>query len=405
MKAYRKRFVELSMLQIGIVLSVVIVLIFAYTVNNYYHDLHTTMEQILMPLQHFERFDTKDKLANKDDDRDNFVTIFYSLKDEEYSVLSFDYSYSDEEIKNIIEEIIKQDEDFGTLKGYHLIYYKTGSDLIKIAFVLDDYLNTRIIRLTVVLLLIWTVAMLTFLLISIKFSKYASKPMEEAIDREKQFVTDASHDLKTPLSIILANNAIVLENPDACVKDVKHWLDSNVSSAKRMQELINQMLTLASVETKDTHLKYERIDFSSLVTKIALESDALAYEKLINFDIDIAENCYLVSDADYLNKIVISLLENAFKYEPENGKVSLKLENNKHIIKLSIRNYNSFINKEDVKHVFERFYRSDKSRQNEGKSFGLGLSITKEMVEKLNGEISLISNLEIGTCFIVKFHI
>ena len=237
-------------------------------------------------------------------------------------------------------------------------------------------------------------AMLIFLIISIKFSRYASKPMEKAMEREKQFVADASHDLKTPLSIILANNAILLENPDP---DTKHWLDSNQMAAKRMQELINQMLTLSSV---DKRIEFSEVDLSNLAYKVSLEFESLAYEKGIELDTDIIDGCKLVSNEEYVTKIISGLLENAIKYEPEKGRILLKLDKNQ----LSVQNFNGYIDERDLPFIFERFYRSDKSRQNDGKSFGLGLAITKETVDKLNGEIKAVSNKDDGTIFFVKFH-
>ena len=102
----------------------------------------------------------------------------------------------------------------------------------------------------------------------------------------------------------------------------------------------------------------------------------------------------------YVTKIISGLLENAIKYEPKKGRVLLKIDKNQ----LSVQNFGSHTDKEDIDHIFDRFYRSDKNRQNNGKSFGLGLSITKEMVDKLNGEIKVVSDKEDGTVLFVKFH-
>ncbi len=393
MKAYRKRFIELNMLMIGTVLTIVLLVIGFYMVNNYYDDLHMTMEQVLTPLERFDK-PIEDKPIKKSDGRENIITIFYNVNNEEYEILSPNYSYSDEELRTILKEIVLSEKDFDTLKEYNLIYYKSFGNPYRIAIVSCDYIDNSIIRLLLVLFGAWIGAMLIFLFISVIFSKYASKPMEEAIDREKQFVADASHDLKTPLSIILANNAILLENPDP---KTKHWLDSNQMAAKRMQELICQMLTLASVDRK---IEISEVDLSNVATKVVLELEILAYEKDVTLDADIADNCVIKSNEEYLTKIISSLLENAIKYEPEKGRVLLKIDKNQ----LSVQNFGSHIDKEDIDHIFDRFYRSDKSRQNNGKSFGLGLSITKEMVDKLNGEIKVVSNKEDGTAFFVKFH-
>ena len=391
MKTYRRRFIELNMLMVGLVLTVVLSVVGVYMTNTYYNDLHMTVEQVLTPLERFDK-PMEDRPVRKDDNRENILTVFYNVDSGEYDVLSFNNLYSNEELEDILKEIVVSEKDFGTLKEYDLIYYKNFGNPYRIAIVSCDYINSSIIRLVLVLFGIWAIAMLIFLIISIKFSKYASKPMEEAIEREKQFVANASHDLKTPLSIILANNAILLENPDP---ETKHWLDSNQVAAKRMQELINQMLTLSSV---DKRIKFSEVDLSNITYKVSLEFESLAYEKGIELVTDIKDNCKLNSNEEYLTKIISSLLENAIKYEPNGGKVLLKLDKNG----LMVQNFSSYIDEKDLPHIFERFYRSDKSRQNDGRSFGLGLAITKEMVDKLGGEIIVDSNKDIGTIFLVK---
>lgn len=393
MKTYRRRFIELNMLMVGVVLTIVFVVVGVYMTNTYYNDLRMTMEQVLTPLVRFDK-PMENRPVRKDDNKENILTVFYNVDSGEYDVLSFNNLYSNKDLEDILKEIVLSEKDFGTLKEYGLIYYKNFGNPYRIAIASCDYINDSIIRLVIVLFGIWTMAMLLFLIISIKFSKYASKPMERAIEREKQFVANASHDLKTPLSIILANNAILLENPDP---DTKRWLESNQIAAKRMQELINQMLTLSSV---DKRIEFSEMDLSNLAYRVSLEFESLAYEKGIELDTDIVDDCKLVSNEEYVTKIISGLLENAIKYEPKKGRVLLKIDKNQ----LSVQNFGSHIDKEDIDHVFDRFYRSDKSRQNNGKSFGLGLSITKEMVDKLNGEIKVVSDKEDGTVFFVKFH-
>lgn len=393
MKTYRRRFIELNMLMVGVVLTIVFVVVGVYMTNTYYNDLRMTMEQVLTPLVRFDK-PMENRPVRKDDNKENILTVFYNVDSGEYDVLSFNNLYSNKDLEDILKEIVLSEKDFGTLKEYGLIYYKNFGNPCRIAIASCDYINDSIIRLVIVLFGIWTMAMLLFLIISIKFSKYASKPMERAIEREKQFVADASHDLKTPLSIILANNAILLENPNP---DTKRWLESNQIAAKRMQELINQMLTLSSV---DKRIEFSEMDLSNLAYRVSLEFESLAYEKGIELDTDIVDDCKLVSNEEYVTKIISGLLENAIKYEPKKGRVLLKIDKNQ----LSVQNFGSHIDKEDIDHIFDRFYRSDKSRQNNGKSFGLGLSITKEMVDKLNGEIKVVSDKEDGTVFFVKFH-
>ena len=170
-----------------------------------------------------------------------------------------------------------------------------------------------------------------------------------------------------------------------------------------MQQLISQMLTLADVERPDAPVVLERVDLASLAMRSALELESLAYEKNITLDTELPEECFVRGDSGYLLRIVSSLLENALKYEPEGGRVLLRLIQEKKKIFLFVQNFGTQIPREDLPHVFDRFYRSDKSRRNDSDSFGLGLAITRQMIQRLGGDISAASSPEEGTIFRVTF--
>ena len=408
MSQYRKRFVQFNMLLIGIVLTIMVAAVAGYMIKDYYTGLRTTMEQVVAPLRSFSQAPQghptgAPKSQTDRENRKNILVVFYSREKNAYAMLSPNGAFSDGEIPALLEAIVAQEQDFGVLRQHHAIYYRSGSSPFRIAIASTDYIVQSVLRLGLVLLAIWLGAMLLFLAISIQLSAIAARPMEEAMQREKQFVADASHDLKTPLSVILANNAILAENPDAPVGSLSRWLDSTQAAAKRMQQLISQMLTLADVERPDAPVVLERVDLASLAMRSALELESLAYEKNITLDTELPEECFIRGDSGYLLRIVSSLLENALKYEPEGGRVLLRLIQEKKKTLLFVQNFGTQIPKEDLPHVFDRFYRSDKSRQNDSDSFGLGLAITRQMIQRLGGDISAASSPEEGTIFRVTF--
>lgn len=408
MSQYRKRFVQFNMLLIGIVLTIMVAAVAGYMIKDYYTGLRTTMEQVVAPLRSFSQAPQghptgAPKSQTDRENRKNILVVFYSREKNAYAMLSPNDAFSDGEIPALLEAIVAQEQDFGVLRQHHAIYYRSGSSPFRIAIAPTDYIVQSVLRLGLVLLAIWLGAMLLFLAISIQLSAIAARPMEEAMQREKQFVADASHDLKTPLSVILANNAILAENPDAPVGSLSRWLDSTQAAAKRMQQLISQMLTLADVERPDATVALERVDLASLAMRSALELESLAYEKNITLDTELPEECFVRGDSGYLLRIVSSLLENALKYEPEGGRVLLRLIQEKKKTLLSVQNFGTQIPQEDLPHVFDRFYRSDKSRQNDSNSFGLGLAITRQMIQRLGGDISAASSPEEGTIFRVTF--
>lgn len=409
MSAYRKRFVQFNMLLIGIVLAVMVAVIAGYMTRDYYTSLRETMEQVVAPLRFFslppEGRPEKPEFQELPEDiqRKDILTVFYSKENDSYTLLSNSEVFSQEELPSLLHTIVSQEKNFGILYSQDAIYYRSGKTPYRIAIASTDYIVHSVVNLVLVLLAVWVGAMLLFLLISIKLSAVAARPMEEAMQREKQFVADASHDLKTPLSVILANNSILMENPENKVGDLRRWLDSTQEAAKRMQKLIAEMLTLADVERQDVPLVREEVDLANIAMKADLELESVAFEKNVTLEDDLPDRCMVTGNADYLLRIVMSLLENALKYEPSGGRVSIHLTQSKKKTVLSVCNQGSRIADEDLPHVFDRFYRSDKSRTNSAGSFGLGLAITKEMVERLGGTISVTSSQEEGTVFSVTF--
>lgn len=412
MSDYRKRFVQFNMLLIGIVLTVMVAAVAVYMGRDYYTGLRSTMEQVVAPLHAFSQLPAgkaekpgknRQAFPRKLGEEKNISVVFYTPETGEYSILSGSDNLSEEELPGLLSAVANLEKDFGFLSGSRVIYYKNGSNPCKIALTGTGYLTHSMLKLCAALLGIWAGAMALFWAVSNRLSIIAARPMEEAIRREKQFVADASHDLKTPLSVILANNAILMENPDAPAGTLARWLDSTQLAAKRMQQLIGEMLTLAEAEQPDAPLTLEPIDLADIAMKAALELESVAFEKNVTLDTDLPEKCVIRGNADYLLRIVTSLLENALKYEPAGGQVILALTQSKRKTVLSVRNPGSRIPEEDLPHVFDRFYRSDKSRTNSQGSFGLGLAITKEMTQRLGGSVTAASSEAEGTTFRVLF--
>lgn len=412
MSDYRKRFVQFNMLLIGIVLTVMVAAVAVYMGRDYYTGLRSTMEQVVAPLHAFSQLPAgkaekpgknRQAFPRRLGEEKNISVVFYTPETGDYSILSGSDSLSEEALPGLLSAVTNQEKDFGFLSGSRVIYYKNGSNPCKIALTGTGYLTHSMLKLCAALLGIWAGAMALFWAVSNRLSIIAARPMEEAIRREKQFVADASHDLKTPLSVILANNAILMENPDAPAGTLARWLGSTQEAAKRMQQLIGEMLTLAEAERQETPLTLEPIDLADIAMKAALELESVAFEKNVTLDTDLPEKCVIRGNADYLLRIVTSLLENALKYEPAGGQVILTLTQSKRKTVLSVRNPGSRIPEEDLPHVFDRFYRGDKSRTNSQGSFGLGLAITKEMAQRLGATVTAASSETEGTTFRVTF--
>ena len=250
------------------------------------------------------------------------------------------------------------------------------------------------------LLLAYLGAMALVFLISLWLSGLAAKPMEDAMRMERQFTADVSHDLKTPITVVLANSSILKSNPDADAKERIQWVESTENAAKKMMTMVEQMLTLSSLEAKGRKLEKTPVSLSSTSERVALELDVLAFERGVTVETEIAEDVRVLATEEYAERICASLLENAIKYEPDGGRVDLKLTADRKKATLTVQNHGGVISQEDLPHVFERFYRGDKARTAQS-GHGLGLPILKQIVDLLGGEIRVESSEDAGTVFTV----
>lgn len=223
--------------------------------------------------------------------------------------------------------------------------------------------------------------------------------MEQSVEREKQFVADVSHDLKTPLAVIAANNSILLEDPEAPVGSLKHWVDSTGQAARQMQALVDEMLTLAAAQ-RGCEAPPVPIDFSDVVEKAALQLESVAYDKQVTLETELAAHVTVPGSAESLQRIAASLVENAIKYEPAGGSVTVRLTAARRQARLEVRNGGSIIPPEALPHVFDRFYRGEKSRS-PVEGHGLGLAIVRQLTENLGGSITVHSDETEGTVFLV----
>ncbi len=408
MKEYRKRFVQLNMLLLGLVLLVMMAAVAFYMYRDYSNELRLTMEQVVEPLAAFGG-DAAPPAPPADpvgpgepkgrEARRGIMTVFYAPQRGDISILSQTTLVEGEALDAVLGEITARPESFGTIRERGLIYYRGGSEqLYKIAIAPTSYITNSMLELSFLLALVWLLAMALLLGVSVQLSKLAVRPMAEAMEREKQFIADASHDLKTPLSVILANNSVLRENPQATIASQQKWLDSTETAAGNMRRLIEEMLTLSDAERSQVPLATETVDVSALVTRAVLQMESIAYEKGVELESEIGEGVTLCTNADYLERIAASLMENAIKYEPAGGAVRVRLTAAGQQVHLSVGNRHSVIAQEDLPHIFERFYRSDKSRRSQG-GHGLGLAIAKEMTRRLGGTLRVESGEALGTVF------
>ena len=212
-------------------------------------------------------------------------------------------------------------------------------------------------------------------------SKFAVKPVAESYDKQKQFITDANHELKTPLTLILTN----LEIAESEVGK-NEWLDDIRSEGERMSSLINQLVTLSRMDEDSLILSTEEFCLSDAVFDTASEFEILSVNENKTFVMNIEPSIKYIGDEASIRKLLGLLLDNAYKYCDKNGTITISLYSKRHPV-LIVENTFSEINNVELPKLFDRFYRADKARSHNG-SFGIGLSIAKAIVEKHHGEIN-----------------
>ncbi len=242
-------------------------------------------------------------------------------------------------------------------------------------------------------------SLVLFLFVSYLLSVIAIRPVERAWKQQRQFVADASHDLKTPLTVILANSDILRGHKDETVASQLQWVESTAEVAGRMKGLCEELLELAKSEDTVTRVEPCEVKLSELCQSICLQFEPVAFDKGVDIISEIAEEITLHTDGGICVRIMSVLLDNAIKYGKKGTSVQFGLTKTRQGAAMSFTNFGVVIPKEEIPHIFERFYRSDKSRAVGG--HGLGLSIAKNLTESIDGKISVTSSEKEGTTFTV----
>lgn len=374
--------------------------IFVLVINNYrnYDMQKKSVENILdkLPLSLRDKKDTSPRFPKPDNEPNNknnkyFLdfTVYTIILNEngKYKEL---INHSEDEIeetkiKKIANNIIKNHKDkryIGNLYFNKYSYFFNNNNTLTI--VDNTNIQDKLIK------NLYTTIILFFLLETIIFilshilTKWIIKPVITSFNKQKEFIEDASHELKTPLSIILAStDAYYLKKEDKWVNNIK-------DEANKMTKLVIEMLDLAKTEknNKDTYINE---NISKILEKNILTFESMFFEKNINLKYEIKDNIYLLCNKEQIERLINILLDNAINHSDKNGQIKISLQSSSKEIIMMVSNKGLPIKKGEEKNIFERFYRSDESRNRNNNRYGLGLAIAKNIVESHNGKIEAYS--------------
>ena len=235
-------------------------------------------------------------------------------------------------------------------------------------------------------LLIGAISFLVFLIISILLAHWAVKPVAVAWEQQRQFVADASHELKTPLTVILSNAQMLSGNGED--PELREKLTANILTvSEQMKDLVAKLLNSAQIDQGIGTMEVSNLDFSETVSNALLPFDSIFYEQEKELDSEIEDGILVRGSQSHLVQVVDILLDNAQKYSSERGRtwVTLNRQGAKHCL-LTVSNEGSAMSSKELKNIFKRFYRADAARERTG-SYGLGLSIAEGIVKAHKGKI------------------
>lgn len=307
------------------------------------------------------------------------------------AILVSDFDSS--QLEALAKDVAEQEKNSGSLSSYRLRFAKRKTDTgILVAFADTSIEYNSLAELTKNSLIIGTLTLLAFFGLSVLLARWAVRPVEQAWNRQKQFVGDASHELKTPLTVILSNADMLLAHPN---EPNTRWAENIKAEAQRMKALTQQLLSLARSEDGTHKPIMQSVDLSYLVTDSVLSFEPAAFESGHELIYEVSPGLSVLGDSAELSQLCGILLDNAIKYSADDGKICVKLNSTGKSVKLSVSNYGDEIPQQELTKIFERFYRADPARHGEG--HGLGLSIARQLTEQHRGKIWAESSSGVNT--------
>ena len=379
----RLKFVLINMSVVTIMMAAVFWLIFTFTSANLKRESIHMMQDIAgQPFQ----LEAPDQLA------ENVRLPFFTLQvDPGGTLLEAGGGYYDLSNREFLDSLVRtamaSPHQLGVLDEYDLRYYRFESpqtrsvvfaDISSERATLDGLLRTCLI--------IGVISFFGFLWASILLSKWAVRPVEQAWKEQRQFIAAASHELKTPLTVIMTN-AQLMSSPGCDEQKHAKFLDSILVMSRQMKKLTEQMLELARSESAEPGLAFAPVDWSGLVSRTVLPFESVFFEKGMELKVEVEEKIQVIGEQAQLRQVVEILLDNAQKYASPGANVwvSLRRQSRGRCL-LTVANQGEKIAPEDLTQLFRRFYRADPARSCNG-SFGLGLSIAQSVVTRHRGRI------------------
>ena len=301
------------------------------------------------------------------------------------------FQMDDALLRRLAAESLSAEGDSGRMEHYRLRYLRLPQEEgYRISYVDTSIGDSYAADMWRTLLMTGCLIWLGFFGVSLLLSRWAVNPVERSMQREKLFLADASHELKTPLTVIVANAELLAQNGEAASHDKQRWTSNILQEAEGMKGLVEEMLELSRSEARASLREKKELCLSDLVIESVLSFEAVFYQEGKELLSDIQEGVSCLGSEEELRRLVCILLDNAEKYTPEGGKARVSLQRTGSRIRLTVSNTGDPIPPEERKKLFQRFYRADPARSGR-KGFGLGLAIARTIAEHHRGRLTVDS--------------
>ncbi len=382
----RVKFVVINMAMVSIMLCIIFGLVYNSTRHNLETESINMMQGIATRPIELDRPDVPNEQLPEL--KLPYFSIALNKEDEVIATGGGYYDLSDEEfLKTLVAEANATQQQVGVLDERGLRFYRADTPMGATLVFADMSSETRTLTsLVKTSLLIAGLSFFGFLVISIFLSRWAVKPVAAAWRRQKQFIADASHELKTPLTVILTN-AELLQSEGYTPAERSNFSQSILLMGQQMKLLVEKMLELARSDAEQSAPAMQPVDLSKLVLDSAISFEGVFVDKGLLLESQIEPDITVQGNGQTLQQLVDILLDNAQKYSAPGGVTTVQLSGcGQAKCRLLVSNPGAEIPPEDLKKIFQRFYRMDKARSRDG-SFGLGLSVAESIVAQHRGKI------------------
>lgn len=390
LRKLRLKFVLINMSIVAAMLLVIFATVYAFTKS----DLDRQCLQMLQSL-------SQDRFEPGQDAALPYFTVQSNVFGDLHVMGHTYYDLTDQEfLQTLIQQVYDAKAAEGLLPDYQLRYRVTVNRTGQLfAFVDISGQRAALGSLVESSVAIGMVSLVVFLVVSILLARWAVKPVEKAWQQQRQFVSDASHELKTPLTVIMSN-AELLHDPQWDTEHRSQFAYSILTMSRQMRDLVEGLLELARADNGQIRKAMTHLDLSKLIQEALLPFEPVLFERNLVLESQVEPGIFTTGNERYLGQVVEILLDNAAKYSAP-GVVQLQLRRQGRAqCLLRVSNPGLPIPEEERERIFERFYRTDQARSRDG-SFGLGLSIAKSIVQEHGGKIWVESN-DSGNCFCVQ---